>query len=58
MCELSITQGVPDSFQLSTDQGVPDSLQVANAKDPNNYEVNEDVVPDSILYYIVYLSSN
>jgi hypothetical protein len=45
---ISITQDVPDSFQLSTNQGVPDSLQIATVKDPNNYEVNEDIVSDSI----------
>jgi hypothetical protein len=48
MCELSIAQDVPASFQLSITQGIPDSFQVATAKDPSNYEVNDDVVPDSI----------
>jgi hypothetical protein len=47
MHELSITQGVSDSFQMSTTQGLPDSFQVATAKDQNNYELKDDV-PDSI----------
>jgi hypothetical protein len=60
MYELSITQGVPDSFQLSTTRGVPDrhSFEVATAKDPNNYEVNDDVVPDSIQLATATNSSN
>jgi hypothetical protein len=48
MHELSITQGVSASFQMSTNQILPDSFQVATDKDPNNYEVKEDVVPDNI----------
>jgi hypothetical protein len=45
MYELSITQGVSDSFQLPIAQGVPDIFQVATEQDPSNYEVNDDVVP-------------
>jgi hypothetical protein len=48
MHELSITQGVSDSFQISTTQGLPYSFQLATDNDPNNYEVKEDAVPYSI----------
>jgi hypothetical protein len=58
MYKLSITQGVPDSFQVSTTHGVPDSFQVASAKDPSNYEVNYDAVTDSIQLATANNSSN
>jgi hypothetical protein len=58
MYELSIIQCVPDSFQFSTTQGAPDSFKVATAKDPNNYEVNDDVVPDTIQLATAKNSSN
>jgi hypothetical protein len=50
---------VYDSFQISTTHGLPDIFQVvATAKDPNNYEVKEYVVPDSILLASGKKSSN
>jgi hypothetical protein len=58
MYMLAITQGVPVSFQLSITQGVPGSFQVETAKDPSNYEANDDVVPDSIQFATAKDSSN
>jgi hypothetical protein len=65
---LSITQGLPDSFQVATakypinyevnDDVAPDSFQVATAKDPHNYEVDDDVASDSIQLATTRYSSN
>jgi hypothetical protein len=46
---FSISQGVYNIHPMLTDHGVPDSFQLSTAKDPNNYGVPEDGVPDSIL---------
>jgi hypothetical protein len=49
MHQLSITQGVANIHPTLTNHGVLDSFELSTAKDPNNYGVPEDGVPDSIL---------
>jgi hypothetical protein len=49
MHQLSIAQGVANIHPTLTNHGVPDSFQLSTAKDPNNYGVPEDGVPDSIV---------
>jgi hypothetical protein len=49
MHQLSIAQEVSNIHPTLTNHGVPDSFQLSTAKDPNNYGVPEDGVPDSIL---------
>jgi hypothetical protein len=49
MHQWSFSQGVSNIHPTLTNHGVPDSFQFSTAKDPNNYGVPEDGVPDSIL---------
>jgi hypothetical protein len=49
MHQLSISQGVAIIHQTLTNHGVIDSFELSTAKDPNNYGVPEDGVPDSIV---------
>jgi hypothetical protein len=46
---MSITQGVDNIHPTLTNHGVLDSFEFSTAKDPNNYGVLEDGVPDSIV---------
>jgi hypothetical protein len=47
MHQLSTTQGVSNIHPMLTNHGVSDSFQLSTAKDPNNYVVPEDGVPDN-----------
>jgi hypothetical protein len=49
MHQFTITQGVSNIHPMLTNHGVPYSFQLSTAKDPNNYGVPEDGVPNSIL---------
>jgi hypothetical protein len=49
MHQLSITYGVSNSLPTLPTLGLPDSFQLPTAKDPKNYGLKEDGVPDSIL---------
>jgi hypothetical protein len=48
MHQLSIAHGVSNIHPSLTNHGIPYSFQLSTAKDPNNYGVLEDGVPDSI----------
>jgi hypothetical protein len=58
MHEFSITQGVYNRLPMLTTQGLPDSFQLSTAKDPNNYGVKKDGVPENILLASGMNSSN
>jgi hypothetical protein len=47
MRQLSIAEGVSNIHPSLTNHGVPYSFQISTAKDPKNYGVPEDGLPDS-----------
>jgi hypothetical protein len=49
MHQLSIAQGVANTHPTLTNHGVPDRFELSTAKDPDNYGVPKDGVPDSII---------
>jgi hypothetical protein len=49
MHQLSIAQRVSNIHPTLTNRGVPDSFQLLTTKDPNNYRLLDDGVPDSLL---------